>query len=285
MARLAKMTVWDVNLGLAIHIQTPNFKNIVIDLGNGSYKNISPIKKFLFNTIHYMVVTHPHFDHISDILNLPYNQPKVFRRAIGLSENEIMALADDNSRDKYKRYCELDKEYNCPLTSDNENNPNYPDNYGGLKIQTFCTSLCKHDNINNFSVITVLTLGNAKIVICGDNEKESFEKLMKRDDFKAAVSDAYVLVAAHHGRASGYYDDFVKIVSPYVTIVSDGKYCDTSATDRYSKVSKGYNVHLSNGTVEKRYCLTTRNDGNICVEFGETENPQYYSGTLDIKTF
>ena len=281
MARIATMKVWNVSLGLAIHVKTPNQKNIVIDLGSGDF---SPIKKLMFSTIHYMVVTHPHYDHISDILNLPYNQPRIFRRAIGLTEQEIMDLADDNTREKYKKYCDLDKEYINPISIDDENNPGNPDNYGGLEIRTFSTSACSHDNLNNFSVVTVLKLGNAKIVICGDNGQDSFERLMLNDDFRSAVEDACVLVAAHHGRKSGFYDDFVKIVRPYVTIVSDGKYGDTSATDRYSKISFGYDVHLKSGKTEKRYCLTTRNDGNISVEFGEIDNKSY-SGTLYIETF
>ena len=281
MARTATMTVWNVNLGLAIHIKTPNYKNIVVDLGSGEF---SPIKKLMYSTIHYLVITHPHYDHISDILNLPYNQPKVFRRAIGLPKDEIMALADNYSKPKYEKYCALDEEYINPLTPDNENNPNYSDNYGGVEIETFSSSTCSHDNLNNFSVVTVLKLGNAKVVICGDNEEDSFKRLFWNNDFKAAISNAYVLIAAHHGRESGYNDEFVKLVNPYVTIVSDGRYVDTSATDRYSKVSKGYDVHLKSGRTEKRYCLTTRNDGNIRVEFGET-NDTNYSGTLNVSTF
>ena len=70
MARTATMTVWNVNLGLAIHIKTPNYKNIVVDLGSGEF---SPIKKLMYSTIHYLVITHPHYDHISDILNFPAN--------------------------------------------------------------------------------------------------------------------------------------------------------------------------------------------------------------------
>ena len=45
MARLATMTVWDVQLGLAIHVKAPNGKYIVIDLGTGTYEsgNSTPI--------------------------------------------------------------------------------------------------------------------------------------------------------------------------------------------------------------------------------------------------
>ena len=46
MARLATMTVWDVQLGLAIHVKAPNGKYIIIDLGTGTYEsgNTSPLK-------------------------------------------------------------------------------------------------------------------------------------------------------------------------------------------------------------------------------------------------
>ena len=66
MAKLATMTVWDVQLGLAIHVKAPNGKYIVIDLGTGTY-NTSPLRKRMWDNIAYMVLTHPHLDHISDI--------------------------------------------------------------------------------------------------------------------------------------------------------------------------------------------------------------------------
>ena len=89
MARVATMTVWDVQLGLAIHVKAPNGKYIVIDLGTGAY-NTSPLRKRMFDNIAYMVITHPHLDHISDILNFDNNPPKVLRRPNSLTNEEIM---------------------------------------------------------------------------------------------------------------------------------------------------------------------------------------------------
>ena len=43
MAEDAVMTVWNVELGLAVHIKTPNNKYIVVDLG--SNQDFSPLKK------------------------------------------------------------------------------------------------------------------------------------------------------------------------------------------------------------------------------------------------
>lgn len=93
---------------------------------------------------------------------------------------------------------------------------------------------------------------------------------MKQSDFRTAVQNADVLVAPHHGRESAYHSDFVSLVNPSITIISDTAKTDASAVEKYSDMSSGWKVDG-----ETRYCLTTRNDGNITVEFGERDYPSY----------
>ena len=280
MARLATMTVWDVQLGLAIHVKAPNGKYIVIDLGTGTLEsgNSSPLRKRMFDNIAYMIITHPHLDHISDILNFDINLPKILQRAKSLTNEEVMRGVRDCDKAKFKKYCDINDRYNSPVRYDDENNTENPDNYGGLEIQTFSTLVCDHSNFNNFSIITVFKLSGIKVVVCGDNEKDSFDVLMRRSDFKDAVRNADVLVAPHHGRESAYHSDFVSLVNPRITIISDTTKSDASAVDKYTQKSRGWKVRG-----EERKCLTTRNDGNITVEFGESDDPNYY-GTLHITT-
>ena len=280
MAKLATMTVWDVQLGLAIHVKAPNGKYIVIDLGTGTYEsgNSSPLRKRMFDNIAYMIITHPHLDHISDILNFDINSPKILQRAKSLTNEEVMRGVRDCDKAKFKKYCDINDRYNSPVRYDDENNTENPDNYGGLEIQTFSTSACDHSNFNNFSIITIFKFSGIKVVVCGDNEKDSFDVLMRRSDFKDAVRNADVLVAPHHGRESAYHSDFVSLVNPRITIISDTTKSDASAVDKYTQKSRGWKVRG-----EERKCLTTRNDGNITVEFGESDDPNYY-GTLHITT-
>ena len=277
MAKLATMTVWDVQLGLAIHVKVPNNKYIVIDLGTGTY-NTSPLRKRMWDNIAYMVITHPHLDHISDILNFDINAPKILCRPPLLTNEEVMEGVRQCDRAKFEKYCQINDRYNSPVKYDDENYTGNPNNYGGLEIQTFSTSLCDHSNFNNFSMITVFQLSGIKVVVCGDNEKDSFDKLMKESDFKNAVRSADVLVAPHHGRESAYHSEFVSLVNPRITIISDTTKSDASAVDKYAQKSRGWKVRG-----EERKCLTTRNDGNITVEFGESADPNYY-GTLHITT-
>ena len=270
MARVATMTVWDVQLGLAIHVKAPNGKYIVIDLGTGTYEsgNSSPLRKRMRDNIAYMIITHPHLDHISDILNFDNNPPKILQRVKSLTNEEIMAGVRQCDKAKFEQYCRISNHYCALLNPDNENHPGNPDNYGGLKIQTFSTSACDHSNFNNFSMITVFQFSGSKIVVCGDNEKDSFDKLMKESDFKNSVRGADVLVAPHHGRESAYHSEFVSLVNPRITIISDTTKSDASAVDKYTQRSRGWTVRG-----KERKCLTTRNDGNITVEFGESTTP------------
>ena len=267
MARVATMTVWDVQLGLAIHVKAPNGKYIVIDLGTGTY-NTSPLRKRMWDNIAYMIITHPHLDHISDILNFDINAPKILCRPPLLTNEEVMEGVRQCDRAKFEKYCQINDRYNSPVKYDDENYTGNPNNYGGLEIQTFSTSLCDHSNFNNFSMITVFQFSGIKIVVCGDNEKDSFDKLMKESDFKNSVRGADVLVAPHHGRESAYHSEFVSLVNPRITIISDTTKSDASAVDKYTQRSRGWTVRG-----KERKCLTTRNDGNITVEFGESTTP------------
>lgn len=275
MAKQAVMTVYNVQLGLAIHVKAPNGKYIIIDLGTGAAGggNESPLLKRRFDDIGYMIITHPHLDHIDDILNFDKNTPTILHRAISISNEEVMAGVRECDKPKFRKYCEINDRYNSPVEPSND--PSNSDNYGGLSIRLFSTNLCDKDNFNNFSTITVFELSNCKIVVCGDNEKDSFDILMKRQSFKDAVSNADVLVAPHHGRDSGYHEEFVSLVNPSLTIISDTNYSDASAVGKYREKTTGWKVWNRNDGADKRYCLTTRSDGDIQVVFGESDDPQY----------
>lgn len=283
MARVATMTVWNVQLGLAVHVKSPNGKYIVIDLGTGDYNsgNKSPLAKLRWNNIAYMIITHPHLDHIDDILHFDNNAPKILKRATSLTNKEVMEGVRDCDKEKFEKYCEINERYNSPVGPNDSNNPDNSDNYGGLEIQTFSTSACDHSKFNNFSTITVFSLSGIKVVVCGDNETESLKVLMQQNDFKSAVSKAYILVAPHHGRESAYLSNFVSLVNPRLTIISDTHKTEASAVDKYTQMSRGWGVTNSNGERVERKCLTTRKDGNIKVDFGESDDVRF----LSVRTF
>ena len=101
------------------------------------------------------------------------------------------------------------------------------------------------------------------------------------EDFKSAVKESDVLLAPHHGRESGYYKDFVDLVNPRITIISDSSKKDTSAADDYGKKGNGWKVYSrKDNSSETRKTLSTYNDGLINIKIGYNSNKKPF---LNIK--
>jgi competence protein ComEC len=290
MTRDCTVVFWDVQHGHSTYIQTPNNRHIVVDLGTGDYsgKNLefSPLKHLKYKCgvkqLDYVIITHPHLDHIDDILNFDLLSPKVFHSPRHLSNTEVMEGVQEKDRKKFEKYCEINNRYNSPIAPDSINNTSKPENWGGLKIQSFTPTTCDHNNFNNHSIVVIIEWATTKIVIPGDNEKCSFEELKALPSFMTAIKDADILLAPHHGRESGFNIDFVNQVNPKLTVVSDGRFCETSANARYSAKSSGWTVHKKSGQSEIRKCLTTNSDGEVLIKFGYlSDNKPYLSVTIE----
>jgi beta-lactamase superfamily II metal-dependent hydrolase len=274
-----QIVFWDVQHGHSTYIKTPNGRHIVIDLGIGDYdtynKNFSPLihlkNNYGVQQLDLVVITHPHLDHIDDILNFDALNPKSLLRPKQLTNSEIMSGVISRDRQKFDKYVEINNRYNSPVNANDMNNTQVSENWGGLDIKFFLPVNCKHDNFNNHSIVTVLKYAGIKIVIPGDNEQCSFEELFRQPGFVDAVRNSDVLLAPHHGRHSGYNHEFVTLANPRLTIVSDGRFCDTSANSRYSQSSRGWDVWKAGQKVPRK-CLTTNSDGEVFVNFGPQDN-------------
>lgn len=268
----ATMTVWNVELGLAVHVEAPNERYIVIDLG--SRQGFSPLKKLEGCDVGCMVITHPHLDHISDISNIYLAKPRVLYRCHAYTRDELLENVRPCDRNTFVQYCNFVERYTGSISE--EDSPESGNPFGGLTAKVFGTNNCDKSNKNNFSAIVVIEFCGVKIVVCGDNETESLESLMTRADFRQKVSNADILVAPHHGRESAYCEDFVNLVSPKLTVISDTIKSEASAVDKYTRASKGFSVfNSSSRQYEARKCLTTRNDGNIKIDFGQDKFAVY----------
>jgi beta-lactamase superfamily II metal-dependent hydrolase len=263
------MVFWDVQHGHALYVKTAT-RHIVFDLGRGSYKRsdkefspLSHIKnKYGVKQLDAVVITHPHSDHLDDIVNFNDLNPKVLVHPKHLEEEEIRKGNATTDKQCIDEYLDINKRYVYPVYDD----PFNPANNGGVTFQVFRPTKSSQSNLNNHSIVTVISCGSFKALIPGDNENPSWNELLDDDTFRAAIKNTSILLAPHHGRESGYSEALFEHISPYLTIISDGPETDTSARDRYSRKSKGWRVYSRNGESKERKCLTTRNDGVIIVE-------------------
>jgi competence protein ComEC len=146
-----------------------------------------------------------------------------------------------------------------------ERSPFQPENNGGTTFQFFTPTKCTQANINNHSIVTIVSHAGVKLLIPGDNEPPSWDELLGQAAFVQAIRDTHVLVAPHHGRDSGFHAPLIEKTQPRLVIISDGRFCDTSATDRYDKQASGLTVKKRAGGTETRKCVTTRSDGCIVL--------------------
>ncbi|WP_424356691.1 ComEC/Rec2 family competence protein [Methanocella sp. MCL-LM] len=286
-----ELVFWDVQHGSATYIKTPNGKHIVVDLGIGSYsansgEKFSPLKhlneKYNVEGLDHVIITHPDKDHIDDILNFKSMSPKVLSRPKTITKEEILEkLSDDESSNEiFKEYLRICESYCQPVETGND--LTVPDNAGKVEINIFRPSRdTSSKKINNHSLVTVLRYAGSTVILPGDNEVASWKELMEDKEFMDAVKNADILLAPHHGRDSGFYNELMKHINPYITVISDGEECDTSATDRYGAITRGWKVNSKSlGQIERK-CLTTRKDGVIVIKLGYNDSRPFIDVRID----
>ncbi len=279
---MLKIITWDVQHGNAIFIDTPN-KNFVVDLGTGTYANnkeFSPLKhlnkKYGIEQIDNVIISHQHRDHLDDIFNFDSVSPKVLTHPNHLTDSDIKEDNRNCDEEVIDKYLEIRRRYTGSVAED----PKNPSNNGGVDIKFFLTKDCSKSNLNNHSLVLVIQYNSYKFLIPGDNESPSWNNLLDNDDFISAISGTNILFAPHHGRQNGYHSDLFSYISPQLTIISDGRFNDTSATSRYSSHSSGKRVERRTASSETRYCVTTRNDGVVYNEVGLDVNSKRYLKTV-----
>jgi competence protein ComEC len=284
--------VYDVQHGSATYMKTPVERHIIFDLGTGSIKDknltFSPLlhlkNRWGVEELDEVIITHPHRDHIDDIFNFDKLSPKVLHRPKHLTEAEIRGDSRNSKGEQRKidKYLEIHRRYSQPV-GDGES-PTDSANNGGIDFQFFTPTKCPRDNINNHSIVTVVSYLGWKMIVPGDNETQSWEELLERKDFREAIKGTMVLMASHHGRENGFCENLFKYITPRLVIVSDGPVGTTSITDKYYNVTTeaGWNVtHTDSGETEQRWVLTTRNDKSIRMRVGYEYSKPVFGVEID----
>lgn len=281
-----RILIHNVGHGQAIHAFTPASQTVVIDLGCSEY--FSPLEwlRKQTDTIDNLIITHPHGDHIDEILDLDqhgFNVRQLWRPR-WLTADEVRAANQASYEAKVERYLEMSQRFSVPIP-ENELIGN-PAVTGGVTIRKYASRACGRNNINNHSGVVVFEYEGVKIVIPGDNEPPSWRALLEQQDFVQAARGAHIFMASHHGRDSGLcselFDDESGIRKPSLCAISDGRVQDTDATSRYSFHAQGWLVHSRNGRgSNKRFCVTTRSDGFIDIKIGRNSEGPYMAVTTD----
>ena len=125
---MLQFTVWDVQHGSSSWLRTPGGQDIVVDLGAGTHRDassgFSPLNHLWSNfrvaSIEKLIITHPHLDHIDDILNTNGKQIISMARPRHLTEAEIRGghEYDALAELKLQRYLDMNATYVHQTTTD-----------------------------------------------------------------------------------------------------------------------------------------------------------------------
>jgi beta-lactamase superfamily II metal-dependent hydrolase len=287
---VAKIVFWDVQHGNACYVETPTGKRFVVDCGTGSYvkpadATFSPLghlwHQWGVRTLDAAFLTHPHRDHIADLANLACFRPNKVVAPRHLSAADIGRGNRAEDRDMLEEYHRCLRTFPQALPLDQD--PMNPTN-AGMSILYYAPTTCGTSNLNNHSLVLVLSYAGCKVLIPGDNESPSWKELLDQPNFVSAIRGTDILLAPHHGREAGYSADLFRHISPWLVVVSDGSFSDTSATARYSTQARGLRVQRrTDKSWVERKCVTTRSDDFITVELGTNRqtNSRYIHVTID----
>jgi competence protein ComEC len=284
---MTKVVFWDVQHGNAAYVETPGRKRFVVDLGTGKHAEgnpaFSPLRhlKYRWNVarLDAVIVTHPHRDHIDDISNFGLLSPGTLYRPRHLTERDIRGDNPTGSNPTIDAYLSLNNRYTTPIGKASD--PFAPENNGGPSVQTFVPNQSPTSNLNNHSIVTIVSHAGSKIVIPGDNEAASWRELLGWRDFREAIRGTDILLAPHHGRQSGFSKELFRHIEPRLTVISDGPLSGTSATASYAGKTSGWVVQKRSGGTEKRKVVTTRRDGVVVVDIGRNQRGRFIQVTVD----
>lgn len=243
----------DVGQGDSIYARRMNNFDLLIDGGPDSkvLSELGKVMPFYDHKIDYIILTHPHADHLSGLIEV------LKRYEVG----QIVATDAVHTTAEYQQWLELIRQKNIPYKLARAGEEINLDNETKLKIFWPNESYSDKnvDNLNNTSVIAKLIYNKFSILIPGDAETEVQQSLLKVENCQPKAEScklkADVLKVPHHGSSNASDLNFLKAVDPFVAIISAGKNNQFGhpAPDTLKKLdSVGVQIYRTdqNGTME-----------------------------------
>jgi beta-lactamase superfamily II metal-dependent hydrolase len=257
---MAELTIFDVEHGSCALFTADTAATMMIDCGKNNSTGWSPaieLNRRGVDQLDLLAVTNFDEDHANGLPELRDSSIRIraLWRAKNVEPDHILELKSDTGVGAgIRELVRMSKEYNSPLSS--------PIDFGDVRRKMFCNPGTAFDDENNLSGLIVLIVNGKKVIFPGDLEEAGFDLLMRSQDFRDWVSNASVLIAPHHGRDCSIHRDFLQLVSPVWTIISDCGYkYDTQKTvPIFAQFSSGAQFRGEN-----RRVLTTRRDGTISL--------------------
>lgn len=200
----------DVGEGDAIFIKTPKGKSVLIDGGpsNEVVYKIDEILPFYSRTVDVMVVSHPHADHLTGLIEVlrRYKVKKIFMNNQDFENQENLVF---NFEVKNKNMLINNLYEGQELNIEDL----------ALVILWPRNSCDSSDDLNNCSMVFRLSYRDFCAYFTGDINDKIQEEIMQ--DFN--ITECVLIKIPHQGAENSISEDFIKIVNPEFGIISVGQ--------------------------------------------------------------
>lgn len=201
-----RVTYLDVGQGDSTFVELPDQKCMLIDAAEPEYsKKIEDyIRSKGYDTIDYLVATHPHSDHIGGMSRLvdKFDVGAVYMPKVQTNTHVFEDLLT-SIKEKHLKIKEA-KADTLILKEDD------------LEIRIVSPTDGHYSDLNDYSAVLYMTYGNNSFLFMGDAEKKSENQIKEK-------LQADVLKVGHHGSEYSSGTNFLKKVAPEYAIISCGK--------------------------------------------------------------
>ncbi len=187
---------------------TSGGKAVVIDTGSVDKGDtvIDYVTRYT-TEVEYLILTHPHEDHMGSadqvlssievknvIMPDAYSDSAFFSRFLDVVEEKGINVIEAVPGDVYE--------------------------IGEMTVTILAPLEKEYDNLNNYSIVARVDVGDTSALFTGDAEKEMEEALLRR---YSAELDCDLYQAGHHGSSTSNTVDFIAAVAPTAAVISCGK--------------------------------------------------------------
>ncbi len=202
--------VIDVGQGDAILIRGSE-QTVLVDTGDvpAREKLVAYLKSQGISTIDKVIITHPHADHLGGMAAIMDN----------FTVKQVYDSGQTTTTALYRNYLTAVQKKNIPFAVVQAGMQ--IDIGGGAVLKVFAPAkpFITNSELNNNSIVMKLVYGNFSMLLTGDAEHESEERMVNNygSELKSTV-----LKSGHHGSNTSSSLPFMKAVAPEAAIISVG---------------------------------------------------------------